>query len=297
MKSEQNSSRHYGIAPGTARVQYGLAALIGCLPVLFLICGIFDSSCFAIALILGLIQSPFVAFLIWNARRMAIRLTAEGVEFRNVIGRKTDLSWAAIEYFDSTPGHEGFVLHQSLSTPAALRLADTAGVRFRGASIYTANEEAHLAVCRWVPMRCFAGWLRRGEMLADWDRFAPHLAERYRAEQGQRTRLKEQSRDTLTMVVVITLMILIPTIAISASGVPLPADVAAKLMPLLNVGHGILMGLLGLTLGATAMVNFLASFRKLTQWRIGSGLLWGAAALMQVLLAMLAISQGLGGNG
>jgi len=290
-------TRIYRLSPRRALVMPLTYCGVMLIPLFLVVVGLGgDSAALATGLLVAVILSGvFVPFLIAQRRFPLLIFSGEGVELRH-LGMTLATPWENVVGVRGGPGG-GLILKEALEGPGAGRLAATAGVSIRGATLYTPEALSYIAEHRWIPIEPFVYWLEHGDLGEELVRRAPWLA-----EQVATARLPR------------------PGGLVADDGKPLPASRVWLIVGLIGlgvlVGVGMslgppdlsnalargLNGVLAVALALTSLGPFLAAWRLFGRGRAAAGIVCGLVGLLVLggalwLAGSLALAAAPGASG
>lgn len=142
-----------------------------------------------------------VGALHWIIGRVRLELSPEGVRLVGFSG-SVEAAWPDVVGVRLDRGREGLVTGRPLEGRLAAGLAAYRNTGSYGTPWYDAEQVALMAERRLIPLDVFRPYLRRGDLIADIVRFAPHLQGDCTA--GPRpapTRTRGRGRETLGVLV------------------------------------------------------------------------------------------------
>lgn len=269
-------TRHvYRVSPWRSRALYAVCAVFTIpLAVGGLVSG--ESALLTTAVLASAIMIPII---VWALRMARLTLTPEAVELRQA-GATLRSSWANVQEIRLVRGAEGFVLREPMESRGAERYATTSQVVIRGAQMYDADRRQLLAEKRFIPIETFAYWLRHGDLKEVLARYVPELVRNGETEAAV-TVARPPQRLSNGWILGLSAIILV-----SIGSVMLMATRSRAALVVLNI----LLVLVAVALAAMAVQNAVSSFSLFRNRRLGSGLLWGSVAVMQVLLVLSLLS-------
>jgi hypothetical protein len=261
------SPRSYGISPRRRNLMIGLW-LIMTMPLALPGLLLSEPGLLVSAVLITAIMLPIFLLAIRAAR---LDLTDEGIELRQ-LGWRVSTSWENIAGIRMVRGREGLILHAPLADKGAERLAAAAGVRFRGASLYDAEQERLIAEQRFIPLEPFAYWFEHGDLGATLAARLPLLSGPEAFAPVDAPKLPPQRVALIAAIIVAAL----------AAGIVLAfasPETQWRVERILAVP-------LAAAMAVYACANSVAAVRHLRAGRYGWFLLWAAMALVQLLVVL-----------
>jgi hypothetical protein len=243
----------------------------------------------AAGLITGVMVSavllPFFWLAIWRNPRLV--LSGTGVEVHQ-LGMYLETPWenvAALHW----QGGLGLVTSEPLAGSGAGRQAAFGGAWVAGAPLQSDEVGGLIAERRYIPLDAFSHWLHHGDLAPELARRAPWLARELEAAVTQprvpvsRRFLQGSDGQPLPRRNVVAIVVVIGLAAglavLHEAGPPELAENIDRLAALV----------VAIALGGYALVNFAAAASYLRRGEWFPGLLWGAAAVVMLLLALAAL--------
>lgn len=259
--------RTYGVSPTRRNVLIGIS-LILTLPLAIAGVWLADRILLATAVLTSAIVLPFIALALRAAR---LRVSDEGIELRQ-LGMRVTTPWNNVAGVRVGRGREGIVLHRPVEGKGAARLASSAGVRFRGASFYAADQQQLIAEHRFIPIEAFAHWLEHGDLRQVIEARVPTVAV---SESADTTAPERLTRGRVSLIVAIIAAALAGGFALAVAS-PATQHRVERLFAIP----------VGLAMVAYAIVNGVAAARYLKRGNIGWFLLWAVMAVVQALIGV-----------
>ncbi|MCC7043344.1 MAG: PH domain-containing protein [Acidobacteria bacterium] len=259
--------RTYGISPVRRNVLIGVW-LILTLPLAIAGVWLPDPGLLASALLISVILVPIFALAVRAAR---LHVSDDGIELRQ-LGMRVAAPWDNIAGVRTVRGREGIVLHRPLEGKGAARMAASAAIRFRGASIYDATQQQLIAEHRFIPIEAFAHWLEHGDLRQALQARLSGAAGFDPSDQPAPDRL---TRGRLSLVVAIIAAALAAGFALALAS----PETQARIERILAIPVGFAML-------AYAIGNGVAAVRYLKHGSVGWFLLWASMAVVQTLIGI-----------
>ncbi|MBS0208689.1 MAG: hypothetical protein JSS27_07020 [Planctomycetes bacterium] len=292
--STSGSERGYGISPALVATCLAIVGALLLMPLGLAVAAVMseNNSTLGAAIVVALVISPAVAFILWAALGSRMWIRPDGIKLRGTLGFSSQLvPWSSIERILWQPGKEGIVLREPMTDPASRHMRNWAGVRINGMQFYDAEQQALIAQQRYLILKGFAYWFRRGDALAQLRQFAPELAADVDAQMPAYLTTRTKNRRTLVgLFVVVAVLCALAGVA-GVMKWELPPDVAAVANRTMLVGMRVAMAVIGLGMLVYVAVNCQAAWRFLRSGQYGYAIFWLAMAITQALFAILIASS------
>ncbi len=281
----------YRSSPRTRRILLTVWALVMLLPAMLVVPGLLggDADLIASGLVTGVIVSAVMLPIFWLSAWHYPRLILDDDDITlHQLGMSLATTWdnlAALRMH----GRPGLELKAPLASGGAARLADFGDFAIGGAPMYDEEPRRLIAGQRFLPLDSMAYWLSHGDLAAQLTRRAPQLAADVEAAvaelaaPGRRPFLADAEgkpvplRNLATAGVVIGLALGLGLfIAVG------PTALASRL-------EGVVALVVAGAMAVVALGNAIAAWRALRRRRWLAALLWGALAVMVLLLALAAV--------
>ena len=285
----------YSLSPRRRVVILSVAGFFLALPLLLLV-GWYFSGEQALALAAGIvacIMLPFFIYMCVCAYYPRLSVCADGLMVRGVIGfAPINIAWESIERLRLNCGSEALVLRQPLQSRAARFWGNWSGTSYSGSPLYDQEQQELIRAARYVPLQAFAWWFEHGDLLTNMRSHAPALFENFDREISAAKLARASNRRMIIGISVLTVACLAVAVYF---GIYHPD--ALENPSVTSFGNKVLTVagyLVAVVLGLYAVANILAVFQFAKARKFGMAAFWLVAAVVQFLLAILALARSSG---
>ena len=229
----------------------------------------------------------------WLVHSARLILSAEGVQFRQ-FGYNLASPWENVVRLWLIKGQQGFELSRPMENYSAKLLAGTAETRITMQGVpmdfVPGEHRKGLVVDRkFIPAEAFAYYFDRGNLLADIRRYAPQIADdplRDADLVATATETDQKPMGIAGWVALGSIVAVALTLGILMGTNSVPENVQRGAVTVIE-------GLIFLALGAYGVVNIVSSYNYARTGRWGRAALTAVFALLQVLICLAILGNGL----
>ena len=289
------SSVSYTISPRRRLLLLCVAGLFLFIPTALLVCAAFssDAALITAGAIVTCIMLPFAVFMCFCAWYPRLTVADDGIHLRGIIGfAPFSVAWEMLENLRLNPGSEALILRQALQTRAARSWSNWSGVNLSGSPLYDDAQKQLINAALYVPIEAFAWWFEYGDLLAAMRKHAPAIFEHFEARRAAAKQARKSDRKMITIVSAITASVI--ALAVIAGIYYSDTFDGSKIGSIANLTMSSLGYVVALVLGLYAICNLATAFRFATARKFGLAIFWLVAAIVQFLLAILAVARSSG---